>query len=82
MVGEFLAATQLPGPSGRPDLNYSATRTPAASPGQGGHLHVNLATQDHWASLLLKVGMHPNVQKRDRLLGRFAGCMRKVYAQT
>lgn len=52
----------------------------AAQPGQGGHLHVNLATQDHWALLFIKAGMRPNIQMRDRLLEYFSGRMIRDYS--
>jgi SAM-dependent methyltransferase len=52
----------------------------AAPPGQGGHLHVNLATQDHWALLFKEAGMRPNIQMRDRLLEHFSGRMIHDYS--
>jgi len=36
---------------------------------------VNLATQDHWASLFIKAGVRPNIQTRDRFLEHFSALM-------
>ena len=41
---------------------------------------MNLATQDHWASLFIKAGMRHNIQMRDRLLEHFAGRMIRDYS--
>lgn len=53
----------------------------AAPPGQGGHLHVNLQSQEHWIRLFACQGMRFNPEAKDQLLKMFAGRMIRDYSQ-
>jgi SAM-dependent methyltransferase len=52
----------------------------AAPPGQGGHLHVNLRSQDHWKQLFLAQGMEHDNPSQQRMLQIFGGRMIRDYS--
>jgi len=52
----------------------------AAPPGQGGHLHVNLRSQDHWKQLFREQGMEHDNFSQQRMLQMFGGRMIRDYS--
>jgi len=52
----------------------------AAPPGQGGHLHVNLRSQDHWKQLFREHGMEHDNSSQQRMLEMFGGRMIRDYS--
>jgi SAM-dependent methyltransferase len=52
----------------------------AAPPGQGGHLHVNLRSQDHWKQLFREQNMEHDNTSQHRMLQMFAGRMIRDYS--
>ena len=52
----------------------------AAPPGQGGHLHVNLRSQDHWKQLFREQGMEHDNLSQQQMLQLFAGRMIRDYS--
>ena len=52
----------------------------AAPPGQGGHLHVNLRSQDHWKQLFREQGMEQDNSSQQQMLQMFGGRMIRDYS--
>jgi SAM-dependent methyltransferase len=52
----------------------------AAPPGQGGHLHVNLRSQDHWKQLFREQGMEHDNSSQQRMFRIFGGRMIRDYS--
>jgi SAM-dependent methyltransferase len=52
----------------------------AAPPGQGGHLHVNLRSQDHWKQLFREQGMEHDDSAQEQMLRLFGGRMIRDYS--
>lgn len=52
----------------------------AAPPGQGGHLHVNLRSQDHWKQLFREQGMEHDDSSQEQMLQLFGGRMIRDYS--
>jgi SAM-dependent methyltransferase len=52
----------------------------AAPPGQGGHLHVNLRSKDHWIQLFREKGMNHDPAAEQQMLEMFGGKMIRDYS--
>jgi SAM-dependent methyltransferase len=52
----------------------------AAPPGQGGHLHVNLRSKNHWIQLFREKGMNHDSAAEQQMLEMFGGKMIRDYS--
>jgi SAM-dependent methyltransferase len=52
----------------------------AAPPGQGGHLHVNLRSQEHWTNLFREHGMEHDDSSYQKVIHIFGGRMIRDYS--